>query len=218
MAQPRTKKASDPAKKNVRRAPARAGSKRASAKQVSAAAAVAAPTRQIARPSGIRTLMLHPLAGQSRFVLRSWIALLGVASFALAMGSGLLQTANMVGQEVSTATPIVHREGRVAGATVNGESGIVTIVVQPNAGNQTTYQLTTLGPLSVFNLMRVAGATTALKADVVTGPSGAAITNVNGTPSTAQAAWRIRINDAAPASFDEPVILPGSTVTLSLAT
>lgn len=217
MAQPRTKKASDPAKKNVRRTSARTISKRATAAQVSATAAIAAPTRQIARPSGIRTLMLHPLAGQSSFALRSWIALLGVASFALAMGSGLLQTANMVGQEVGTTTPIVHREGRVAGATVAIEPGIVTVVVQPNSENQTTYQMTVLEPLSVFNLLRVAGATTALKADVATGPNGAAVTSVNGIPSTVKESWRVRINDVAPASFDEPIILPGSTVTLSLA-
>lgn len=216
MAQARTKKATPQAKKTVRRTAPKADRKSATAKHVPAAPIHSAAV-QVARPSGIRAIMLHPLAGQSSFALRSWIALLGVASFALAMGSGLMQTANMVGQEVGTAAPIVHREGRVAGATVNMEPGIVTIVVQPSADNQTTYQLTTLGPLSVFNLMRVAGATTALKAEVIAGPGGAAITNVNGTPSTAKASWRVRINDAPPASFDEPVILPGSTVTLTLA-
>lgn len=169
------------------------------------------------KASGFRALMIHPLAGQSSFALRSWIALLGVASFALAMGSGMLQTANMVGQEVSTENTIPHRAGRVAGATVNGESGIVTIVVQQNANNQTTYQLATLEPLSVFNLFRVASATTALRADVMIGSNGAAVTSVNGIPSTVKQPWRVLVNNAAPASFDEPVIIPGATVTLTLA-
>ncbi len=192
--------------------------RRRSAKTIAApAVAQAMPAQPLVKVSGFRALMVHPLAGQSGFALRSWIALLAVATFALAMGSGLLQTANMVGQEVSTENTVLHRSGRVAGATVNLEPGVVTVIVQHNAANQTTYQLTATEPLSVFNLFRVAGATTALKADVVIGSNGAAVTSVNGIPSTVKQSWRVLVNNTPPASFDEPVIMPGAAVTLTLA-
>lgn len=181
------------------------------------AAAQAMPAQPPVKISGFRALMIHPLAGQSGFALRSWIALLAVATFALAMGSGIVQTANMVGQEVSTERTVPHRSGRVAGATVNLAPGVITVIVQQNAKNQTTYQLTATEPLSVFNLFRVASATTALKTDIATGSNGAAVTSVNGIPSTVQQPWRVLVNNSAPASFDEPVIMPGASVTLTLA-
>ncbi len=149
------------------------------------------------------------------FVIRSWIVMLGLVSLALALGVGLLGTAELTGSEISYAPP-VHREGKVAGATTAITPAPVTLRIH-DGENVQSFEIVTAGQLSVYNVLRSAQQSTVLTADMqAEGNSSIRIASIAGVTANATQRWQVLQDGNELASLIEPTIVPGSTLDFQL--
>lgn len=150
------------------------------------------------------------------FVIRSWIVMLGLVSLVLALGTGLWGSAEMVGSDLTVTPPLVHREGRIAGASVDLAAGPVTLRVH-DGDNVQTFEVVIAEPLSVYNLLRSAVQTTVLTAEMQNdGRGSAGLVRLAGTTADATHRWQILLNGQELASLDELTVVPGSTLDFQL--
>lgn len=151
------------------------------------------------------------------FAIRSWVVFLGLGSLVLAFAAGFWSSAEQTGKEISYVAP-VHREGKVAGATVTAHDQPVTIVVS-NGTDKQTYEIQVAEQISVYNLLRSAGQATVLSADFQDAGAGIYIVQRVGSVSAdAHSTWSVTVDGQAPTSLADPVVQPGSTVTLTYTT
>lgn len=149
------------------------------------------------------------------FVIRSWIVMLGLVSLVLALGAGMLGTAELTGSELSYVPP-VHRDGRVAGATTSLAPAPMTLRIH-DGSNVQTFEIVVAEQLSVYNLLRSARQSTVLAADMQNdGKDSVSITKLAGISADATHQWQVLLDGNELASLGEPTVVPGSVLDFQL--
>lgn len=148
------------------------------------------------------------------FTPKPAITMLGVAALTLGMSVGIWNMAQKVGSEVSYSAP-THREGRVAGATVTRNAGVVTITVDTGTSTK-SYAVGINEPLSVYNILRVANETTLLTTSVQLTTNSSELMSVDGVQAPGGQRWQISVDGSAVESLDAIAVSPGSTIALML--
>ncbi len=159
---------------------------------------------------------LTAVAGGSG-ALRSTLLLLGVFAFATGIASGIVRTAELVGQDFVLTPMIPHREGggRVAGATTEA-SGPVAFAIDDGTQVQ-LYSVDVPGTTSVYNLLRLVQRSTPVRLDMVQGATADVVIDaVNERRPAAGERWVVDVDGAQSVAVDTTSVNAGATVTLRL--
>lgn len=146
----------------------------------------------------------------------SWIVYLGLTVFSLGMVSGFLRSADLVAENFDYPV-VAHLEGRVAGAVTMVEAGPVSLHIEDGV-NPRTYVYDLDAPISVYSLFRLANKKSTLEADFsVSAAQVSTLATIDGVTPARGGGWLVRVDGEEVASIDDVVVLPRSSVVISLS-
>ncbi len=149
--------------------------------------------------------------------LKPWLMFFSIGVFSLAMVAGMWKSVELVTADLTDVQPlVVHRTGRVAGATVTTfQQGPVTVQVSDGI-NPRKYQIDVTEPLSIANLFRVANKTTSLQTVIETDANGIVrLKSVGGVAAPKGKQWNVLLDGTNAVDLNQPVLQGGSAVELT---
>lgn len=149
---------------------------------------------------------------QAGLILKSWLIVAGILAVALAMSVGFWNVSELVGAE-ATSVSLAHRMGRVAGATVI-EPGPVNVEIFAGE-DPVRYKMTISEELSLFNVLRLLERDSIFESEVDSSGEPV-IRSILGVSAGPYEHWEAKLNGTIIDSLDEPVVTPGSSITLRL--